>query len=167
MDSQPALIQRIAGSACLFALLLSGCFGPAVAKPKTPQATITGVVMIDGKPVPANSDVVFYNKDEDTTLAAKADSQGKFTLKASDPRTGIPAGSYHVAVIPPVPPAANPHLKPGTKEYEDRMKGIIPNVPDVKPGTDIIPAKYQDKNSTDIVVQAKPGENEFLIPLAK
>lgn len=147
--------------------LVWGCQSPPPPKPKTQQAQISGTVTIDGKPIPAHCDVVFSHKSEGVTLAAKSDALGKFSLIAMDPRIGIPAGPYEVAVRPPSAPAVD--LKPGTPEYEAFMKNESSG-PGQKSDADlaeVIPAKYRQHDTSGLVVEANAGANEFKLELSK
>lgn len=146
---------------------LCGCQSPPPPKPKTVQATISGTVTMDGKPIPVNCDVVFSHKSEGVTLAAKSDALGKFSLAAMDPRIGIPAGPYQVAVRPPSPPVVD--LKPGTPEYEAFMKNEKsgPGQQSDAALAEVIPAKYHQQDTSGLVVEAKAGSNEFKLELSK
>ncbi len=147
--------------------LVWGCQSPPPPRPKTEQAQISGTVTVDGKPIPANCDVVFSHKSEGVTLAAKSDTLGKFSLTAMDPRIGIPAGTYQVAVRPPSAPAVD--LKPGTPEYEAFMtnKQSGPGQKSEADLADVIPAKYHQHDTSGLVVEAKAGSNEVKLELSK
>lgn len=159
--------RMISSIFCAIALsIIWGCQSPPPPKPKTEQAQISGVITIDGKPIPANCDVVFSHKNEGVTLAAKSDALGKFSLNAMDPRIGIPAGTYQVAVRPPSAPAVE--LKPGTPEYEAIMKNEKSGPGQESDGNAAggIPAKYHQHETSGLVVDAKPGANDFKLELA-
>lgn len=167
-NSDLSQLPIISTAFCAVALsLIWGCQSPPPPKPKTEQAQISGTVTIDGKPIPANCDVVFSHKSEGVTLAAKSDTLGKFSLTAMDPRIGIPAGTYQVAVRPPSAPAVD--LKPGTPEYEAFMKNQIsgPGQKSEADLADVIPAKYQQHDTSGLIVDAKAGPNEFKLELSK
>ena len=85
-------------------LMIYGCGPKPVRPPQSEQASVTGSVMFEGKPVTLDSTVVFYCKDKDATAAGKLDSLGKFSLKGAQSSVGIPVGRYVVMVSPPEPP---------------------------------------------------------------
>jgi len=141
-----------------------GCQSPPPPPPKTAQAQISGTATIDGKAIPANCDVVFSHKTEGVTLATKSDASGRFTLTAMDPRIGIPAGTYAVAIRPPSAPTAD--LRPGTPEYEAFMKKDKSADAASSDAATAIPAKYQQHDTSGLVVEAKAGPNEFKLELS-
>ena len=160
-------MHQFAGLLFLVVVVGVGCSQPGPAKPKTPQATISGTVSHDGKPLPAGCEVVFFHKDQGATLATKVDSQGKFNLVAADPRIGIPTGKYQVAIRPA--PAAAPAVQPTGADYEKLMTAgaaAAPAAPPASASKDI-PAKFHKFETSGLELEAKVGANEFVKDLSK
>ena len=140
---------------------LSGCGSD---KPVDPgkQATISGSVTIDGKPIATGSNVVYYCSELSATAAGMVDSLGKFTLKPADPKIGIPVGRYEVMVTPPQKVAPTV----GTDEYQKMMMsgGTTGVKSDDGSG---IPQKFQAFDTSKISLEVKSGPNTFDFDLAK
>ncbi|MEZ6066404.1 MAG: carboxypeptidase-like regulatory domain-containing protein [Planctomycetaceae bacterium] len=146
--------------ASLLTLLCVGCGGSDGPAPSTdPQATISGTVTYDGKPIPLDSAVVFHCTEKGVTASGKVDSLGKYSLTGSIEHLGIPAGRYQVTVQPPQ--VKLPVM--GEPGYEDVMMGKIPAAPVVKE----IPAKFHKMESSGLVFEVKEGENTFDLDLKK
>ncbi len=146
---------------CCFVILsglLAGCGGGSSA-PKEAQATISGKVTYDGKPITLDSAVVFYCKDKAATAAGKVDSLGSYSLTGSIPSVGIPAGRYQVMIQPPTAP---PPVV-GSEEYKQAMMGKAPK----KEAPKDIPAKFHALESSKIVLEVKEGANTFDFDLSK
>jgi hypothetical protein len=87
---------RLVIHACTAAAILigiTGCGG---------QAGVSGLVTLDGKPLPGVH-LVFFPKDGDPRTAklfvADADDQGRFTVGAiGSPQGGIPPGPYRLSL---------------------------------------------------------------------
>ena len=135
----------------------SGCEKEAL--PTDPQASISGTVTYDGKPITLDSDVVFQCKEKSAIAAGKIDSLGKYALSPGMKSIGIPAGRYQIMIRPPELPA--PAI--GTKEYEEQMTGKTKNPDPPKE----IPKQFHQFDKSGLVVEVKPGPNTFDLDLAK
>lgn len=146
-------------------IVTSGC-GSAVPKPDAAtQAEVAGSVTNEGKPIAANSSIVFYCPEKGTTLAGKIDSLGKFSLKESDPAVGIPGGRYQVMIRPPEPPPVP--MSTQSEDYKKMMSGGGTTAPPSPAANSEIPQKLQSFDSSGIALEVKPGPNTFDIDLAK
>jgi hypothetical protein len=134
-----------------------GCEKEAL--PTDPQASISGSVTYDGKPITLDSDIVFHCKDKGATAAGKIDSLGKFTLAPGMKSIGIPAGRYQIMIRPPELPA--PAV--GTEEYEKWMSGKTTKLDPPKD----VPKQFHLFDTNDLVVEVKSGPNTFDFDLAK
>lgn len=130
-------------------------------KPVGEQAKISGSVMNDGKPLPANCEVVFFNKDKNATLGAKLDATGKFSLAVADPKIGIPVGRYQVAIRPP----ATPTVQPSSADYAKMMQsgGAKPE----DKSASVISEKFHAFETSKLEFDVKAGPNEFNMDLSK
>lgn len=142
---------------CFVLLLISGCAREEV--PTGPQASVSGSVTYDGKPVPTDSIVVFYSIDKAVTGSGKVDASGMYSLAASSQSVGLPTGRYQVMIRPPEPPPA----KPGTAEYQDAMMGKTKKAPPPKE----IPEQFHTLDGSKIVRELKVGSNTFDFDLDK
>jgi hypothetical protein len=80
-------------AATVILIVSSGCGG---------EAGVSGIVSLDGKPLPGVH-LVFFPKDADSRTArlfvADADDQGRFSVGAiGSPQGGIPPGSYRLSL---------------------------------------------------------------------
>lgn len=140
-------------------LNLLGCGGSA--GPKEPQATASGSVVYDDKPIMLDSRVIFYCKDKTVSAYGKVDSLGKFTLQPSNPEYGIPSGRYQIMILPPEAPP--PEV--GSADYLNAMQGKVkPAEPDSVTG---IPSMFRNFDTSNLVVEMKTGDNTFDFDLAK
>lgn len=146
-------------------LMIYGCGPKPVRPPQSEQASVTGSVMFEGKPVTLDSTVVFYCKDKDATAAGKLDSLGKFSLKGAQSSVGIPVGRYVVMVSPPEPPmTTSAAADVNSPEYQKKMmQGTVENP---EPPKDI-PATFLSLDKSTLALELKAGPNSFDIDLAK
>lgn len=150
--------------ACSIGLIV-GCGGGSAGPKLDPgkQATISGSVSNDGKPLPVDCSVYFASKDTGTTAAGKLDSLGNFTATPPDPKQGLTAGRYAVMVRPPAASQTPP--SPSDPTYKDfMMKAGKAPAATVDVG---IPKSFLSLESTKLVLEVKPGPNTFVIDLAK
>ena len=91
---------------------------------------------------------------------------GKYSLTAADPKVGVPAGRWEVAVKPPV--AAVKEMS-NTEDYKKMMQGGGPqSVAESKPATAAdIPEKFNDPTTSGLVFEVKAGPNTFDFDLSK
>lgn len=153
--------------ACLL-IFSSGCDGGGSTEPEGPQSQVSGTVTNAGKAVTRDSLVVFYNKEKGLTLTGTLDSLGKYSLTAADPKVGVPAGRYEVAVRPPVPVVVA--VDPSSDEYKKMMMqgGGEKSLDQSKPATAAdIPEKFNDAKTSGLVFEVKAGPNTFDMDLSK
>jgi hypothetical protein len=146
--------------------VFGGCGSGAAKVDTSTQATVSGSITNDAKPVTPESSVVFFCAELSATAAGTLDVLGKFSLRAADPKIGIPAGRYQVMVRPPEPPA----VKATDQEYRKVMMGGPPagNVaPKAANRAPDIPEKFQSLDSSGITLEIKPGPNTIDLDLAK
>jgi hypothetical protein len=145
----------VAISVCLLTVLtLSGCGGDP--KPTTDQAAVSGTLLFDGKPVTAESSVVFYNEDAGATAAGKVDSLGKFQLKGTIPSIGIPIGRYKVMVSPPTTAVVDSN---DMANYNAMMSGGGAKAAAKPKAPSDIPAEFLTLKSSTMSLELKAGEN--------
>ncbi|MBU6173318.1 MAG: carboxypeptidase regulatory-like domain-containing protein [Planctomycetes bacterium] len=120
----------------LFTVLLLGC-----SSSDAPElASVTGTVMLDGKPLP-NIGVVFLPKGPGPIASGNTDSNGEFTLTTINPNDGASVGEHTVVF--------------GAAE-EGKTEFARVNVP----------ARYTSANTSDITatVKSKQANNfEFIL----
>jgi hypothetical protein len=143
----------------------SGCGNAAGTRPAATgaQATISGSVTKEGKPITVDSSIAFFCPESAATIGGKIDSLGKFALKPADPAIGIPPGRYQVMIQPPIPPA--PAV--GTDAYKNMMMGGGASMEKKAPLPSDIPEKFQAFDTSGIALEVKAGPNSFDIDLAK
>jgi len=154
-------------AALLTAVLCGTLLGCGESAPKKePQAEVSGSVTFDGAPITIDSAVIFSSKDKGATAAGKVDSLGKFQLAAGNPNIGIPAGRYQVMIRPPA--AAAVEVSQNSEEYKKMMMaGAAKATKPTAQGTKDIPAKFHSFDTSEIVLELKPGPNTFDFPLDK
>ena len=86
-------------AATLVCVLFGACDTGPEPPNRQPTAPVTGRVLIDGEPAPANVRLIFYNVDEKVTGALKnlsvfTDEEGKFAPQTYDTGDGLPVGDY-------------------------------------------------------------------------
>lgn len=145
-------------AAGLFALSM-GCNGGEELTSTDPQATVSGTVTFEGKPITLDSKVVFFCKDKDATASGAVDSLGKYSLTSGRPALGIPAGRYQVMISPP----SAPPPPVGSDDYKKAMMGKMAPPPAPKD----IPTKFSSFETSKIVLEVKAGENVFDFDLSK
>ncbi|QDT27812.1 hypothetical protein Enr10x_31420 [Gimesia panareensis] len=119
---------------CLLALAgLAGCSGGE----SLPElATVTGVVNLDGSPLPSAN--ILFQPQQGKTAFALTDENGKFELMYSQDATGATPGNYTVKI---------------SKEKNPE-----------EPGNELLPAKYNEQTTLTADVKADQ-ENEFQFDL--
>jgi hypothetical protein len=110
------------------------------------QASVTGAVTLDGKPVASsrelNGTVNFYRESGSGPPAIGIiDNSGRYALKIGG-AGGLEPGSYRVSIaIKQIIPAADPAEMPRARL--------------------ISPTRYSDLSQTDLKAEVKPGNNSF------
>lgn len=126
--------------AALLSIALVGC---AEAKPdRTPVFPAKGTITFKGQPV-AGALVALHPKAPiagTPNPRANVGKDGAFQVSTYVTADGAPEGDYTVTVL----------------WYKPIQKG-----PDVVSGPNVIPAKYANPNTSDLVVSIKQGENDL------
>jgi len=144
---------------------LAGCGGSGVKLDPSEQATITGSVKFDGTPIPVDSGVYFSSKETNTTAGGKVDALGNFTIQAADKTKGIKKGRYHITVRPPGPPPVA--ASSSNDAYVKKMMAGAKAMPKATDESPLIPKEFMSVDTTKLILEVKPGKNEFPIDLAK
>lgn len=165
-----AIMMSRVSAAAVLALALSGCGEPG---PTTQQATVSGAVTIDGKPVAMDSTITFFSDSEGANAGGVIDSIGNYNVKAGDPKIGIPIGRYKVSIRPPSPVTTTMGaVATDSADYMKAMgKPVAPVRTPAKGGAagsaSPIPEEFQSLGSTPIVIELQPGPNKLDFDLAK
>jgi len=126
--------------AALLSIALVGC---AKAKPdRTPVFPAKGIITFKGEPI-SGALVALHPKAPiagTPNPRANVEKDGAFKVSTYITADGAPEGDYTVTVL---------WYKP------------IKNGADVVSGPNVIPAKYSNPNTSDLVVSIKPGENDL------
>lgn len=155
-------IAPLAVVSCLgLALGCSGDSGPKL--DPSVQATITGSVTNDGKALPVDCSVYFSSKETGTTAAGKLDSLGNFSATPPNPKQGLSAGRYAVMVRPPAVEQVAP--SPTDPKYKEFMMNA--GKPKAQASDVGIPKSFLTLETTKLILEVKPGPNNFVIDLAK
>jgi hypothetical protein len=125
-------------SAMLFFLTVAtGCSSSEA--PPYPVTTVTGVVTLDGKPLP-NAEVKFAPDGTTVGFGGKAytDAEGQYKLRGTRGENGVPPGDYRVFVskrkmpdgsdVPPndpTPPIESPARETLPPRYSDGERGVL------------------------------------------
>lgn len=138
-------VQRWAAAALRAGLVggmvaVAGCGG-------TYDATVSGVVSLDGNPVPRGT-VAFIPAASGPPAFAPIESSGAYTVKTGR-EAGLPAGEYHVTVTANEAPTTQ----------QSATGGPPP------PGKPLTPAWYRSKESSGLKFTVAPGNNEINIEL--
>lgn len=131
----------------LLAVAFLGCSGPEVLGP------VTGVVTIEGKPVP-RATVIFDNDQLGVHMMAEADEQGRYTVKMAN-GDGLPLGEYDVRVCPPI---------------QDHPLGPIKAPPpgDANdPYLKTIPKRYRERKTSDLKLTVTPNTNNLNVDMKR
>ena len=156
---------RLWSTVCLS--VVATCMGCGEAGPKkdpSEQATISGSVKFDGTPIPVDSGIYFSSKETNTTAGGKVDALGNFTVQAADPTKGLKKGRYHITVRPPGPPPMD--ATASNDAYAKKMMGGAKSMPKAAEESPLIPKAFMSVETTKLVLEVKPGKNEFPIDLA-
>lgn len=128
----------------LSAAIMCGC---GESPPPGPQLLeVNGAVMMKNDPIP-HADIYFMPIDNTEGVGglARSDDTGKFQVMYSRGGSGLPAGTYRVAVSRRVMPDGSP-VPPGddTPEIES-------------PAKETLPPKYSDLNRSQLTVVVQEG----------
>jgi hypothetical protein len=151
--------RRTAFLLVLLTLLLAGCGRVP------PMGTVSGVVTLDGKPLP-DVEVQFLPDPEQGTCGATAscytDAQGRFTLRTERHHTDGALVGRHRVVFVDIAALPSPSDLPGMGAMLGREDpASLPAVPrrDQKPKQNRVPGWYTDPNLTPYrTIEVKPGD---------
>jgi hypothetical protein len=124
----------------LLSLALVGC---AEATPdRTPVFPAKGTITFKGQPIPGALVALHPKTPAEGTPNPRAnvDKEGAFKVTTYVTADGAPEGDYAVTVL----------------WYKPVKSGA-----DVVSGPNVIPAKYANPNTSDLIVSIKPGENDL------
>jgi hypothetical protein len=151
--------RRIAFLLVLLPLLLTGC------SKVPPMGTVSGVVMLDGQPLP-DVEVQFLPDPEQGTRGATAccytDEQGRFTLRTERHHTDGALVGTHRVVFVDIAALPIPGSLPGMSAMLGRDDAVgLPAVPrkEQKPKKNRVPPWYTDPNQTPFrTIEVKSGD---------
>jgi hypothetical protein len=119
-----------------FIILICGCGD------NTGPAKVSGVVTLDGKPLP-NTNVIFNPVSSNNLICAGGtDANGRYEIYYADRKSGAPVGLYKVTLT---------NGQSGENGMEE------------KPET--VPEKYRDTTTTELEYNIKSGRNNINIDL--
>jgi hypothetical protein len=119
---------------------LAGCGGPY-------DSSVTGVVTLDGKPVPRGT-VAYQPKAGGPAAYARIEENGSYTVRTGR-EEGLPSGDYFVTVTANEPAAMT----------QTDTGGPPP------PGKPITPLWYRTKDSSGLSFAVNPGNNVINLEL--
>lgn len=136
----------------LLALSLSGCLGGSSLPPIPETIPVSGVVLLDGKPL-VDASILFVPSEGTKGIECSGitDDDGRFELKHPHGPTGAPAGNYRVVIS---------HL------VDSRGLAILPN-PDIPPAdqgaVESLPPRYSSFDQTILKAEVPhtAGELKF------
>lgn len=134
---------------CAAVLLLAACSrGPQM-------APVTGVVLLDGKPVEGAS-VLFTPDAGGRPADGVTDKEGKFSLQTYEPGDGAPVGHYKVAIVG--------MRMTGIQATADGLSGEV----DASKVREVwfVPKRYSTPDSSGIEVEVKRGLTPLKFELA-
>jgi hypothetical protein len=134
---------RLCVVATFLGLLLvnfAGCGGPY-------DATVTGVVTLDGKVVPRGT-VAYQPAAGGPPAYARIEENGSYVVRTGR-EEGLPSGEYSVTVTANEPPATTQTASGGPPP----------------PGKPITPLWYRTKNTSGLSFTVSPGDNEINLEL--
>lgn len=144
----------VVGLACFAMSTCTGCWGGGSAK----VAEVKGQVTLDGKPGLAECSVTFVPEatkgTKGPTSGAKIEADGQYVLLCGTGQKGAVVGFHKVVIRPSFAADGGGSSPTGT-------------APAVAAGPKVVvPRKYTDINTTDLLVEVKPGTvNEIALEL--
>jgi hypothetical protein len=153
------MTRRTAFLLALLPLLLTGC------SQVPPMGTVSGVVTLDGQPLP-DVEVQFLPDPEQGTAGANAscytDEQGRFTLRTERHHTDGALVGTHRVVFVDIAALPNPGELPGMGATRGREDAVgLAAVPrrEQKPKKNRVPPMYTDPNQTPYrTIEVKEGD---------
>jgi hypothetical protein len=151
-------VHRVLLVGCLLQFVISGC-GPRDAVSLVP---VRGVVLFDGEPV-EDATLSFVPMESGSTGVARTDASGRFDATTADGRPGLPPGRYRVAVTKSVPVDAAPEVTTFADMEREMKEGKKPTSTQFQ---DILPKKYADPETSEIVIEiGTDGTKELTLDL--
>lgn len=132
-------------------LLLPGCGGSDHAE----TAPVTGTVTLNGEPL-KNGTIIFQSADSRSAYGKITDGQ-IVEVTTYDPNDGAPLGSHKVAIF----------------AVEEAESAVVANPGELSPtdanymggGSSLIPAQYNNPETSNLTAEIKAGENKVDFPL--
>lgn len=121
--------------------LAIGCSGPY-------DATVHGVVTLDGQPLPSGT-VSFFPKQEGPTAYSRIDDSGEYTIRTGR-ENGLPSGDYQVTVV--------------AREKAVMQQSETGGPP--KPGRQLTPNRYRNRDQSGLEFTVEPGANQIDLELS-
>jgi hypothetical protein len=161
--------SRFVAACSLLLFLTAVCLLPGCNRSDRPATyPVRGSVTYQGKPV-AGASVAFLAPEASRPAVATTDKAGSYRLTMFEPNDGAIAGTHVVTVnklnvdaAPPVPVDQSPdaEIDPAAveRDMQQRMK-------QQEKARSAVPAKYADRNTSDLRFDVVPGDNEFNIEL--
>ena len=141
-------------------LLLSGGCGSG--EYSGPSGAVSGKVTLGGEAVPAGCTVSFVS-DQGFTATGTVESGGSYKLsrvgKTGEVTGEIPVGTYQVSVTPPAETSEADY----DKMMEEQSSGE--GQPQGDAGQEVIPAKYQTTQTSELSKDVTEGANTINVEL--
>lgn len=135
----------------LFFLLIVSSFSLAGCSSREVLAPVTGVVTLEGTPVP-QATVLFHNDAKGVHMTAVADAKGRYVVRMAN-GDGLPLGDYDVEVVPPM---------------QDHPLGPIKAPPPgVDPYLDTIPVRYRSRKTSDLKLSVTVKTNNLDVDMKR
>ncbi|SRR6056297_1037819 len=151
-----SVLVGICSAVVLVAML--GC-GSSSSFPGGTTGTLSGVVTLDGEPVPVGTSVTFIHGETAQPAVAVTKEGGVYTAKMHD-EPKVLTGSYRVAVADPPQPSLSPEEM--AAQMEGAYLGEEESVPE-----GVIPPKYNIPDSSGLTVEVVEGANEYDITMTR
>jgi hypothetical protein len=135
-------------------IVLAGCSNSS----RPPTYPVTGTVTWQGKPL-AGAAITFVPTGEGGDAAsAITDSEGKYALTTWEAGDGARPGEYRVKVSKQAGETVDPSKRVQNLSYEEEQKIYVENTRPPPPARRLIPAKYEDDQTSGLVhkVEDKP-----------
>ena len=118
-----------------------------------PVGSVTGTLLLEGKPLPAGHGVVFMEPQSGALSYSLTDAQGNFCLKDK-----LPIGQYEVSVRPIDAEVAMEEVSADARIDNPRLAQKGAFVFD-------FPKHYSEPTTSSLKFEIKEGENDFTIDM--
>lgn len=145
---------------CGLATLFVGC-GKSADGYNGLRGTISGVIAVGDKPVPAGCNILFTAERGPYTGTGVTDSAGRFTV-GYRVRQGLPCGKYLVQITPPRQQLDYPSVD--AADYAAQIRKLQ-NKPD--PMDAIVPKQYRSMSTSGLTFDVQGGENAARFDLSQ